>query len=105
LGIIVINLFPPCCIGLVYNYLAGHVGHSTDDQGAFRALSRGYNQWFSGRLEQLDINVEHPQFCHVRCIMKASMKDKSYKVYILLKRQGQLAAISVSTCKCAAGYV
>ena len=87
----------------MYNFLAGHVGRRTNDHGAFRALSRGYNHWSSGRLEQLEINALNPQFCHVRCMMKASMKSNSYQVYILLKRQGQLATISVSTCKCAAG--
>ena len=33
--------------GLVYTYLAGHVGN-TGDQGAFRALSRGYMHLASG---------------------------------------------------------
>ena len=40
------------------------------EEGAFRALSRGYTHWASGRLEQMEVNVEYPEFCHVRCYMR-----------------------------------
>ncbi len=39
-------------LGLLYTYLAGHVG-LIGDQGAFRALSRGYTHWASGRVDEL----------------------------------------------------
>lgn len=86
----------------MYTYLAGHVGKSSE-QGAFRALARGYLHWASGRLEQLEINVQHPEYCHVRCTMKASMKANVYRVYILLGRVGEFATIVSATCECAAG--
>jgi len=92
------------CVGVLYSYLAGHVGRE-GDVGAFRALTRGYKHWASRRLEQLEINVNHPRFCHVRCFMKASMKKEIYKVYLLLGRDGELASVSTATCECAAGYV
>ena len=92
------------CLGLLYSYLAGHVGRE-GDVGAFRALTRGYKHWPSRQLEQLEINVNHPKFCHVRCSRKASMKKDIYKVYLLLGRDGELANISTATCECAAGYV
>ena len=93
-----------CCVGLVYTYLAGHVGR-TGDQGAFRALARGYTHWSSGRLEEMDVNTNHPEYCHVRCTMTPSMKSIPYHIYLLLGRDGELATICSATCECAAGYV
>ena len=75
------------------------------EEGAFRALSRGYTHWASGCLEQMEVNVEHLEFCHVRCYMRASMKADIYKVYILLGRCGDFATASSATCECVAGYV
>ena len=89
-------------IGLVYTYLAGHVG-CVGDEGAFRALSRGYTHWASGRLEEIQVNTNHPQYCHVRCKIKPSMKVGIYNVYILLGREGEVASICTATCGCAAG--
>ena len=60
-------------VGLVYTYLAGHVEH-TGQQGAFRVLTRGYTHWASGRLQEMEVNTTHPACCHVRCVMKLSMK-------------------------------
>ena len=92
-------------IGLLYSYLAGHVGRD-GDEGAFRALDSGYNQWASGRLEEMEVNTNHPEYCHVRCKMKPSMKSGIYNVYLLLARDGKLATtICEATCECAAGYV
>ena len=88
----------------MYTYLAGHVGH-TGDHGAFRALARGYAHWASGRLQQMEVNTNHPNFCHVRCIMRPSMKSGIYQVHLLLGRDGALATIQSATCECAAGYV
>ena len=73
--------------------------------GAFRALARGYTHWTSGRLQQLEVNVSHPEYCHVRCSMQSSMKSNVYQVYILLGRHGDLATVLSATCKCVAGYV
>jgi len=92
------------CLGVLYSYLAGHVGRE-GDVGAFRTLTRGYKHWASRQLEQPEINVNHPKFCHVRCSMKASIKKEIYKVCLLLGRDGELASISTATCECAAGYV
>ena len=50
-------LFIP--VGLVYTYLAGNVGQA-GDEGAFRALARGYTHWASGRLQQLQVNTNNP---------------------------------------------
>ena len=52
-------------VGLVYTYLAGHVGHF-GEEGAFRALERGYAHWASGRLQELQVNTNQ-FFCHVKC--------------------------------------
>ena len=93
-----------CCVGLVYTYLAGHVGR-TGDQGAFRALAHGYTHWSSGRLEEMDVNTNHPEYCHVQCTMTPSMKSIPYHIYLLLGRDGELATICSATCECAAGYV
>ena len=32
------------------------------------------------------MNTQNPNFCHVRCMMKPSMKSGIYKVYILLNK-------------------
>ena len=65
----------------MYTYLAGNVGRVRDSEGAFRALKRGYIHRASGRLEKIEVNVNHPEYCHVRSKIKASMKDISYVVY------------------------
>ena len=49
------------------------------------------------------ININHPLYCHVRCTIKPSMKSGVYRVYMLLQRDGELAAIYSATCECAAG--
>lgn len=84
-------------VGLVYTYLAGHVGR-VGDQGAFRALMRGYTHWASGLLQELEVNTTNPEFCHVRASMKPSMKEGTYCVYLLLEREGELAKICCATC-------
>ena len=90
--------------GTLYSYLADGVGRSKGE-GAFRALSRGYTHWASGRMEELEINTYNPHFCHVRCFMKPSTKSGKYRVYILLRRDGDFATIAVATCEYASGYV
>lgn len=89
-------------IGLLYTYLANCIGKSERGE-AFRSLMRGFNHWSSGRLTKMEINFRHPRFCHVRCQMAPSMKQGLYRVYILLAREGEMAAICTATCECAAG--
>ncbi len=88
----------------MYTYLAGHVGR-IGEQGAFRALSRGYTHWASGRVDELQVNTNNPICCHVRSKMKPSMKTGVYNTYIFLAREGDVACIKLATCECAAGYV
>lgn len=92
------------CTGLLYTYLANGCGNKRTE-GAFRALQRGYIHWASGRLDQLEVNYRHPEYCHVRCNMTPSMKSGLYRVYLLLGKEGCLATIIKATCECAAGYV
>ena len=75
--------------GLVYTYLAGHVGH-TRHQGSFRALARGYTHWALGHSQELAVNTNHPYYCHVRCTMNPSVKTGTYEVYLLLSREDHL---------------
>ena len=86
----------------MYTYLAGHVGRS-ESEGAFRALDRGYKHWASGRLQELEVNTNHPRYCHVRRTMNPSMKAGTYHVYLLLGREGSLATIYSAKCECATG--
>lgn len=89
--------------GLLYTYLAEGVGNTTQS-GAFRSLKRGYILWCSGRLDCIEVNCNHPMYCHTRCKATPSMKSGVYSVYVLLKREGRLAdAVSRATCQCAAG--
>ena len=89
-------------LGLLYAYLARGVGHAKAD-GAFRVLTRGYNHWASGRLAQVQVNTMHPEYCHARGTCTPSMKPGHYHVYILLKRDGEVANVVTASCECAAG--
>ena len=82
----------------MYTYLAGHVGHNSE-QDAFRALTRGYNLWESCRIDQIEVNIEHPKYCHVRCLIKPSMKAGVYYVQMLLGREGELATVCSASCE------
>ena len=53
----------------------------------------------------MEVNINHPDYCHVLCKMKPSIRDGKYCVYLLLRRDGKLATICLATCECAAGYV
>ena len=75
----------------------------TSGKGAFRALQRGFQHWSCGRLNNLEINVQHPKFCHIRCEVTPSMKPGLYHVMMLLARDGDLAVIKSATCECVAG--
>ena len=91
-----INL-PHVSTGLLYTYLAEGTG-KTSGKGAFRALQRGFQH-----LNNLEINVQHPKFCHIRCEVTPSMKAGLYHVMMLLARDGDLAVIESATCECVAG--
>jgi hypothetical protein len=80
-------------------------GVGNKSQGAFRALSRGYTHWASGRVNNIEVNIRHPYYCHIRSTIAPSMKQGSYHLYLLLQREGEHAQIVTATCECAAGYV
>ena len=86
----------------MYTYLASGAGR-TQSEGTFRALSRGFIHWASGRIESIEVNVHNPLYFHVRSSMKPSMKQGSYRVWILLYRDDDLATVTSATCECAAG--
>lgn len=88
--------------GTLYTYLAEGVGRALT-RGAFRALTRGYTHWSSGRMDCVEVNLHHPEFCHVKSTMTPSMKQGTYQVYILLCKEGDLASVAAATCECAAG--
>lgn len=74
------------CEGIRYTYLACGVGRS-EVQGAFRALTRGYNHWASGRLDQLQVDTMHPEYCHDCGTCTPSIKPGIYRVYLLLRKE------------------
>ena len=89
-------------MGTLYTYLACGTSHSPT-QGAFRALTRGFNHWESGCLSQVQVNTSHPEFCHIHATCTPSMKLGSYHVYLMLAKDGLVATIHTATCECAAG--
>ena len=90
--------------GTIYTYLSAHASQGSGDE-TFRVLTRGYTHWASVCIDCLEVNVQHPQYCHVQSSMKPSMKPGSYHVWILLERTGLFATIHSATWECAAGYV
>ena len=85
--------------------LTGISRNLTKQGSIFRALTRSYIHWVSGRMDQVEINTRHPQFCHVNCCMKPSMKPGVYHVYIILRRDGEVGNVCTATCECVAEYV
>ena len=79
--------------------MACGTGH-TPMQGAFRALTRGFNHWASGRLHQVQVNS---QLCHVHATCTPSMKPGNYHMYLLLARDGVVATVQTAACECATG--
>ena len=89
--------------GTVYTYLARQTTQA-DGQSTFRALTRGYVHWASGRVSTISVNVQHPINCHVQSVMKPSMKPGTYHVWIMLQRCDMgFASVLCATCECAAG--
>ena len=87
----------------LYEYLAEGVGN-VSGKGAFRALTRGYTHWASGRLNKLEVNTRNPMLCFVRCQMRPSMKAGFYNVKMILRKgDNNVAVIAQATCQCAAG--
>ena len=86
----------------MYTYLASGAGR-TESEGTFRALTRGYVHWASGRIESIEVNLQNPLYIHVRSSMKPSMKAGCYHVWILLQWEDDLATVRSATCECAAG--
>ena len=93
---------PSVTSGVVYTYLSTHAGHNSSDK-TFRALTRGYTHWASGRIDHVEVNYLNPLYCHVRSNMKPSMKPGIYHVWILLEKVGNFATVKCATCECAAG--
>ena len=96
-----------CCdlfVGTVYVYLASGAGRDLEKQeGTFRALMRGYTHWASGRISQIEVNLENPMYCHVRSTMSPSMKQGNYHLWLLLGKNGDFAVVLSATCECVAG--
>lgn len=89
--------------GTVYTYLARQTCQDSG-LGTFRALTRGYTHWASGRISTISINVQHPTNCHVQSVMKPSMKPGTYHVWLMLQRCDMgYASVLRATCECAAG--
>ena len=86
----------------LYKYLSSHFGPDYSD-GTFRALAQGYTHWSSGRIDNLEVNIQHPVLCHIRSTMNPSMKKGLYNVWILLKREGPYGSVEGTTCACAVG--
>ena len=82
-------------------YLDSHTGRERGE-GTFRALSRGYTHWASGRVKRIEVNSENSLYCHVQSVMKPSMRQGSYRIWLMLKCTGSYATVSHATCECAA---
>ena len=97
-------MFVDVTTGTLYNYLAEGVGFLSGEGAfqAFRALSRGYTHWASGRIESIEVNLRNPDYCHVQCTMRPSMKSGHYRVYVVLSTAAK-PDILLATCECAAG--
>ena len=86
--------------GNMYQYLSCGEKQST----TFRALYKGYNHWASGRVEKIEININNPSYCFVRCCVVPSMKAGVYKVNLLLRKDSAgYGEIQTASCQCAAG--
>ena len=91
-------------VGTVYIYLASSAGRDIEkEEGTFRALTRGYVYWASGRISQIEVNLENPMYCHVRSTMTPSMKQGNYHLWLLLGKNGDFASVLSATCECVAG--
>ena len=67
------------------------------------AFTRGYNHRASGRVDQLQVSTMHPDYCQVHVSCTPSMKRGTYHLYLLLRKEGEVAITVTATCECAAG--
>ena len=95
-----LDRIPKVASGTLYKYLSCGENQSK----TFRALFKGYNQWASGRIERIEININNPLYCFVRCAVIPSMKDGTYKTTLLLRKAPTgYETVQTATCECAAG--
>lgn len=102
-SIIIYCKFIFAIIGELYTYLAERT--ETSGKGAFRALQRGFQHWSCGCLNNLELNAQQPDSCHVRCELTPSMMAGLYHVTMILARDGELAFIKSASCECVAGFL
>lgn len=94
---------PKVSHGTMYQHLSTGAGHEGESK-TFRALYRGYNHWASGRVDKIEANTQHPDYCFVRCVVTPSMKPGSYRVHLLLSRGPDgYGEMKTASCQCAAG--
>lgn len=67
------------------------------------SIPRFPTHYASGRLG-IEVNTNHPLYCHVHCSLKPAVKSGIYHVYLLLECDDEFAAVCSVTCECAAGY-
>ena len=84
---------PYVTFGMINSYLDIHTGRE-HGEGTFRALSRGYTHWASGHVERIEVKCNNSLYCHVQSVMKPSMRQGSYRIWIVLKCTGQFATVS-----------
>lgn len=53
--------------------------------------------------DNIEVNMKHPNYCHIKCSVKPSMKQGIYHVYMLLQRNGEHGTIVAAASECAAG--
>ena len=87
-------------VGILYTYLADSLRRPC--AGSFRALTRGYLHWASGRVQKIEVNTRNPNYCHIHSSMVPSMKKGSYMymVYVLLECEDGLAVVKTAACDC-----
>ena len=59
---------------------------------------------YTGNQDNIEVNMKHPNYCHIKCSVKPSMKQGIYHVYMLLQRNGEHGTtIVAATSECAEG--
>jgi len=67
-------------------YLASGAGRDVGKQeDTIGALTRGYTHWGSGRISQIEVNLENPMYCYVCSTMSPSMKQGNYHMAVARK--------------------
>lgn len=98
--------FPSVSHGTLYTYLAEGFGNVLGKR-AFRALTRGYVHYASGRVKNIEVQNKSMSYTFVRSSMIPSMKPRQYKVQLMLKKeyvqQECVGKVVQASCDCAAG--